>query len=207
MWSAQRSTSSRTADDVEAEQIIEPLLEPEAGCHKIQSLNALKQRPEENAALSSGRLNLDIQLVQRLWKLLAETRPWSSLLTLALITLLQALIAAQLGQIAGGYYKAFIDGNVAAFVSLAWRSALLYAATAVVASGEDAFVNWLALKWRVALTARIQEAYCQSYAFLWLQGQDVYSHGQRTGGKTCMHEHATHAGTPQHMCLCRGKGI
>eukprot|EP00798_Chlamydomonas_sp_ICE-L_P031168 gene31168-6310_t len=57
----------------------------------------------------------------RLWSVI---RPFQAFTLLFAVSTVNSLIGAQMGQIAGGYYKSFVDKDVAAFVALAWRNSV-----------------------------------------------------------------------------------
>ncbi|KAK9816885.1 hypothetical protein WJX72_006703 [[Myrmecia] bisecta] len=124
-----------------------------------------RQHSTEQDSLVISSADLGSVFIRRLLAILAILKPWKSLL-LVLLTLLEALVVAQVGKAAGSFYRILVDDRQAEFwITVSW-TASLYAAATLIQATTDWLCEWLALRWRGTLASRLQQQYCHGLNFL-----------------------------------------
>lgn len=101
---------------------------------------------------------LQRNVIQRFFNILRIAGPLPAVILL-LLAAAQTYSTSFVGQVAGQFYQSFIDQDADKFIELILRSCLLYAASAVLIATSDFFTSYLALRWRISLTSKLQTLY------------------------------------------------
>ncbi|KAL4434207.1 hypothetical protein ABPG75_000648 [Micractinium tetrahymenae] len=109
--------------------------------------------------------------------LLLLLRPYPAL-ALALIAVGEALVVAEVGKVAGSFYRIVIDGQPASLAAMLVHAAALYAASTALYAAACWVTGTLALRWRQRLTSHLHQRYCSGHAFYTLQ-----QHQARVAGR------------------------
>lgn len=106
-------------------------------------------------------------------------RPYLALL-LALIAVGEALVVAQVGKVAGSFYRIVIDRQPASLAAMLLHAAALYAASTALYAAACWVTGSLALRWRQRLTSHLHWRYCSGHAFYTLHQQQQQQQEQQT---------------------------
>ncbi|WIA08269.1 hypothetical protein OEZ85_007712 [Tetradesmus obliquus] len=108
----------------------------------------------------------------RLWHILLLVRGAIPAVLLAAMAVSEAVIISRIGTISSKFYQAFVDNQRSAVTHLMLWSGGCYAATTLFFTLKSSLQDFLAWRWRAALTLHLQQLYCSNLAFLSLQDID-----------------------------------
>jgi ABC-type uncharacterized transport system fused permease/ATPase subunit len=105
----------------------------------------------------------------RLWHILLLVRGAVPAVLLAAMAVSEAIIISRIGTISSKFYQAFVDNQRSAVAHLMLWSGGCYAATTLFYTMKSGLQDFLAWRWRAALTLHLQQLYCRNMAFYSLQ--------------------------------------
>eukprot|EP00850_Spirogloea_muscicola_P022858 SM000315S11895 [mRNA] locus=s315:64436:72408:+ [translate_table: standard] len=124
---------------------------------------ALEEGGQRTAGVNATTA-VDWSFALRLLRLARLARARGALLLVAL-ALAHVLVTAQVGQLAGLFYKALVDGNASLFWRAVKCNVLWYGLATLGSAAQQWAAEWLSLGWRRNLTRAVHEAYCRNAAF------------------------------------------
>jgi ABC-type uncharacterized transport system fused permease/ATPase subunit len=105
----------------------------------------------------------------RLWRILLLVKGTAPAVLLAAMAVSEAVIISRVGTISSRFYQAFVDNQRSAVAHLMLWSGGCYAATTLFFTMKSGLQDFLAWRWRAALTLHLQQLYCSNLAFYSLQ--------------------------------------
>jgi ABC-type uncharacterized transport system fused permease/ATPase subunit len=105
----------------------------------------------------------------RLWRILLLVRGAIPAVLLAAMAVSEAVIISRIGTISSKFYQAFVDNQRSSVAHLMLWSGGCYAATTLFFTMKSGLQDFLAWRWRAALTLHLQQLYCSNLAFCSLQ--------------------------------------
>eukprot|EP00887_Chlorella_sp_A99_P000802 scaffold5.g802.t1 len=123
----------------------------------------------------------DLRFYNRVAGLLRLLRPYPALL-LSLLSILESLVVAQVGKVAGSFYLILVDRQPGLLLHAMLHAAALYAAATALHAAAVALTGWLAWRWRRRLARVLHAHYCAGAAFFALRkGQQPPAREQAPG--------------------------
>ncbi|KAL4860116.1 ATP-binding cassette sub-family D member 4 [Chlorella vulgaris] len=111
----------------------------------------------------------DLHFVRRFKALVLLLRPYTALF-LALLSVAEAVVVAEVGKVAGSFYRIVVDAQPAMLANAMLHAGLLYAASTAIYAATSWVTEALALQWRQRLTSHLHRQYCQhQHAYYFLQ--------------------------------------
>eukprot|EP00850_Spirogloea_muscicola_P000855 SM000003S11100 [mRNA] locus=s3:969649:977530:+ [translate_table: standard] len=123
-----------------------------------------REEGQRTSAAAAATTAVDWSFALRLLRLARLARARGALLLVAL-ALAHVLVTAQVGQLAGLFYKALVDGNASLFWRAVKCNVLWYGLATLGSAAQQWAAEWLSLGWRRNLTRAAHEAYCRNAAF------------------------------------------
>ncbi|PSC73387.1 ATP-binding cassette sub-family D member 4 [Micractinium conductrix] len=119
---------------------------------------------------------------RRFAALLALLRPWPAL-ALSALAIIEALVVAEVGKVAGSFYKIVVDRQPSQLAAAMVHAGALYAACTALYSASCWVTETLALRWRRRLTRHLHRRYCQDSAFYTLARRQQQQQRQQREGE------------------------
>eukprot|EP00850_Spirogloea_muscicola_P014168 SM000100S09395 [mRNA] locus=s100:158570:166525:+ [translate_table: standard] len=127
----------------------------------LHSIAALREDGQRTSAAAAATAAVDWSFALRLLRLARLARARGALLLVAL-ALAHVLVTAQVGQLAGLFYKALVDGNASLFWRAVKCNVLWYGLATLGSAAQQWAAEWLSLGWRRNLTQAAHESYCRN---------------------------------------------
>ena len=120
----------------------------------------------ENVQNDSARSSTVKLHVWRRLKLLARFIPFfPGIVFLALLSIVESVIVAKVGVVAGSFYKIVVDGIPSALVSMLLHSATLYLACVAVSAASSWLSGYLSVRWRRSIASILHTLYYRKTTF------------------------------------------
>ncbi|KAG7667755.1 putative Lysosomal cobalamin transporter ABCD4 [Nannochloris sp. 'desiccata'] len=104
-----------------------------------------------------------LHFLRRLRRLFDELRPYQALY-LAGLSILESIIVAKVGKVAGSFYQIFLDQETTALLSTMIYAGFLYGACVATSAAGVWLSGWLSVRWRSHITHLLHTRYCSNIA-------------------------------------------
>eukprot|EP00884_Botryococcus_braunii_P011524 jgi/Botrbrau1/20372/Bobra.0006s0035.1 len=126
--------------------------------------------PRQDAEVAwEKRVSVNTAFLRDLFGILSSVRPWGGLALVAL-SLADTLAGAQVGKVNGYFYRVLVDKDQGKFGALILGASAAFIAATVLRSTRTFLTGYFSLIWRVRLTRKLQDQYCQGERFYSLEG-------------------------------------